>query len=101
MTHQFDQCFLKFEYNKDNIAEYKKIFLSFDKDHDCRITLHSLKTVMQQLFGNNGDSLQYLQKISKGIRIDFKTFLTFVAMYELEMESISTLNDEENDGSNF
>ena len=92
MSHQYD---------KENIEEYKKIFLSFDKDNDCKITLHSLKTVMQQLFGNDGDSSQYLVKISKGIRIDFKTFLTFVAMYELEMESMTASDDEENHGKIF
>ena len=90
-----------FEYDKRNIEEYKKIFLSFDKDNDCRITLHCLKTIMQQLFGNNGDSSQYLHKISKGIRIDFKTFLTFVAMYELEMESLTASDEEENRGKNI
>ena len=34
--------------NAEKIAEYKKVFLSFDKDNDCKITLHSLKTILEQ-----------------------------------------------------
>ena len=31
----------------EKIAEYKKVFLSYDKDNDCKITLHSLKTILE------------------------------------------------------
>ena len=82
----------------EKIAEYKKVFLSFDKENDCRITLHSLKTILVQLFGTQSDPSQYLMKIMKAIRIDFNTFLTYLAMYELDVESPTYSDEEENNG---
>ena len=86
--------------NPEKIAEYKKVFLSFDKENDCKITLHSLKTILEQLFGCESNPLQYLMKIMKAIRIDFNTFLTYLAMYESDNESPVLSDEEENNGKN-
>ena len=87
--------------NAEKVADYKKVFLSFDKDNDCKITLHSLKTILEQLFGCQNDPLQYLMKIMKAIRIDFSTFLTYLAMYESDNESPVPSDEEENNGKNL
>ena len=86
--------------NAEKVADYKKVFLSFDKDNDCKITLHSLKTILEQLFGCESNPLQYLMKIMKAIRIDFNTFLTYLAMYESENDSPVPSDEEENNGKN-
>ena len=87
--------------NAEKIAEYKKVFLSFDKENECKITIHSLKTILEQMFGTHNDPSQYWTKIMRAIRIDFNTFLTYLAMYESDNESPVPSDEEENNGKNF
>ena len=86
--------------NAEKIAEYKKVFLSFDKENECKITIHSLKTILEQMCGTHNDPSQYWTKIMRAIRIDFNTFLTYLAMYESDNESPVLSDEEENTGKN-
>jgi len=70
--------------SKDSSTSYlKEIFLSVDKDDDCKITLKQLSKVIMKLYGINYDADKQYSSLIGLIKIDFWAFLAFHEKYKL------------------
>merc|ERR1712039_1138844 len=72
------------------------MFLSFDKDDDCRITLKQLGKVFEKMYGKDYDAELHYSSLIGSIKIDFSTFIDFHEKYKLR-HLLEQLEDKDPD----